>query len=167
MSLATALVQHYDDLVNHLRRRFGDPGFAREVVHDVCVRILADPPREEVHTPQAFLRRVSVDLAIDRHRPAGVAAHLSGKAVIPAPARPTGASNYSGCDVVRVPLGRCQVLEEIAEALLPLIYEQAKTSLLSAWCNMGSSDRLAAPYADEAHTWSRCGRRGGRSRRPT
>lgn len=55
-------------MVNHLRRRFGDPGFAREVVHDVCVRILADPPREAVHTPQAFLRRVSVDLAIDRHR---------------------------------------------------------------------------------------------------
>jgi RNA polymerase sigma factor (sigma-70 family) len=68
MSLATALVQYYDDLVNHLRRRFGDPGFAREVVHDVCVRILANPPREAVHTPQAFLRRLSVDLAIDRHR---------------------------------------------------------------------------------------------------
>jgi RNA polymerase sigma factor (sigma-70 family) len=68
MSLATALVQHYDDLVNHLRRRFGDPGFAREVVHDVCVRILTEPPREAVHTPQAFLRRLSVDLAIDRHR---------------------------------------------------------------------------------------------------
>lgn len=68
MSLATALVQHYDDLVNHLRRRFGDPGFAREVVHDVCVHILAEPPRETVHTPQAFLRRMSVDLAIDRHR---------------------------------------------------------------------------------------------------
>ncbi|MDP3229422.1 MAG: RNA polymerase sigma factor [Acidovorax sp.] len=68
MSLAAALVQHYDDLVNHLRRRFGDHGFAREVVHDVCVRILAEPPREAVHTPQAFLRRLSVDLAIDRHR---------------------------------------------------------------------------------------------------
>ena len=68
MSLATALVQHYDDLVNHLRRRFGDPGFAREVVHDVCVRILAEPPRDAVHTPQAFLQRLSVDLAIDRHR---------------------------------------------------------------------------------------------------
>ena len=68
MSLAMTLVQHYDDLVNHLRRRFGDPGFAREVVHDVCVRILAEPPREAVHTPHAFLRRLSVDLAIDRHR---------------------------------------------------------------------------------------------------
>lgn len=68
MSLAAALVQHYDGLVSHLRRRFGDPGFAREVVHDVCVRILAEPPREAVHTPQAFLRRLSIDLAIDRHR---------------------------------------------------------------------------------------------------
>lgn len=68
MSLAMALIQHYDDLVNHLRRRFGDPGFAREVVHDVCVRILAEPPHEAVHTPHAFLRRLSVDLAIDRHR---------------------------------------------------------------------------------------------------
>lgn len=68
MSLTAALVQHYDDLVDHLRRRFGDRGFAREVVHDVCVRILAEPPREAVRVPQAFLRRLSVDLAIDRHR---------------------------------------------------------------------------------------------------
>ncbi|MCM5679762.1 RNA polymerase sigma factor [Schlegelella sp. S2-27] len=68
MSLAAALLQHYDDLVDHLRRRFGDRGFAREVVHDVCVCILADPPRETIRVPQAFLRRLSVDLAIDRHR---------------------------------------------------------------------------------------------------
>lgn len=90
MSLATALVQHYDDLVNHLRRRFGDPGFAREVVHDVCVRILAEPPREAVHTPQAFLRRLSVDLAIDRHRvEAGRRAWVESMAVVPEVASPS------------------------------------------------------------------------------
>jgi len=84
MSLTAALVQHYDELVNHLRRRFGDPGFAREVVHDVCARILAEPPREAVHTPQAFLRRLSADLAIDRRRvEAGRRAWVESMAEVP------------------------------------------------------------------------------------
>lgn len=38
------------------------------MIHDVCERLLVAPPMQEVQSPQAFLQRVSVDLAIDRHR---------------------------------------------------------------------------------------------------
>ncbi|NUU01120.1 RNA polymerase sigma factor [Herbaspirillum robiniae] len=67
-SLISALVHHYDDLVDLLRRRFGDRGFARDVMQDVCVQLLEQPPKAAVHTPLAFLRRVSTHLAIDRYR---------------------------------------------------------------------------------------------------
>src|SRR5690606_8695860 len=67
-SLMAALVRHYDELVDHVRRRFGDKGFATEVMHDVCVQLLERPPRDDIKTPQAFLRHVSTQLAIDRYR---------------------------------------------------------------------------------------------------
>jgi RNA polymerase sigma factor (sigma-70 family) len=67
-SLLDALVRHYDDLVSQVRRRFGHAGFAREVVHDVCVQIIEKPPAEPVRVPLALLRRISHDLAIDRCR---------------------------------------------------------------------------------------------------
>ncbi|HWT70712.1 MAG TPA: RNA polymerase sigma factor [Oxalicibacterium sp.] len=67
-SLIAVLVRHYDELVDHLRRRFGDTGFAREVMQDVCVQLLERPPREDIKTPQIFLRHVSTQLAIDRYR---------------------------------------------------------------------------------------------------
>lgn len=63
----TELVRHYDELVDHVRRRFGDRSFAREVLHDVCVQLLERPP-SDIKTPQAFLRHVSTQLAIDRYR---------------------------------------------------------------------------------------------------
>jgi RNA polymerase sigma-70 factor (ECF subfamily) len=67
-SLVVALVQHYDDLIDHLRRRFGDAASAQDVVHDVCLRLLSDPPAAEVRMPLAFLRRTATHLAIDRYR---------------------------------------------------------------------------------------------------
>lgn len=67
-TLISALVQHYDELVDHLRRRFGDKVLARDVMQDVCVRLLEQPPQTEVRTPFAFLRRISTHLAIDRYR---------------------------------------------------------------------------------------------------
>jgi len=67
-TLLAALERHYDDLVDYIRRRFGDRSHAREVVHDVCIELLENPPREEIRTPLAFLRRVSHNRAIDRHR---------------------------------------------------------------------------------------------------
>lgn len=66
--LLAVLVRHYDELVDHVRRRFGDKGFAREVMHDVCVRLLERPPLQDITTPQVFLKHVSMQLAIDRYR---------------------------------------------------------------------------------------------------
>lgn len=66
--LVAALAAHYDQLVEHVRRRFRDRGFARDVVHDVCVALMERPPADPVHTPLAFLRRVSTHRAIDRLR---------------------------------------------------------------------------------------------------
>lgn len=67
-SLLSTLVRHYDDLVDHVRRRFGDRGFARDVVHDVCVQLLEKREREEVRTPLALLRKISHDQASSRYR---------------------------------------------------------------------------------------------------
>ena len=66
--LVAALAEHYDQLVEHVRRRFRDRGFARDVVHDVCVELMERPPAGPVHTPLAFLRHVSTNRAIDRQR---------------------------------------------------------------------------------------------------
>ncbi len=68
LSLLGALTHHYEELVTHVRRRFGDAGFAREVVHDVCVHVLEKPPATPVRVPLALLRRISHDLAVDRCR---------------------------------------------------------------------------------------------------
>lgn len=61
-------MRHYDDLVDHVRRRFGDRHFARDVMQDVCVQLLERPPTEVVAKPLAFLRHVSTHRAIDRFR---------------------------------------------------------------------------------------------------
>ncbi len=67
--LLVALIGHYDELVGYIRRRFGDRGFAREVVHDVCVKIMERPASAEVvQAPLALLRRISHDAAVDRCR---------------------------------------------------------------------------------------------------
>ncbi|MHC8314758.1 RNA polymerase sigma factor [Pseudomonas sp. LB3P31] len=67
-SLLHTLVRHYDELVDHVRRRFGDRGFAREVVHDVCLQLLEKREREDVRTPLALLRKISHDQAVSRYR---------------------------------------------------------------------------------------------------
>lgn len=67
-SLLSTLVRHYDELVDHVRRRFGDRGFAREVVHDVCVQLLEKREKEQVRTPLALLRKISHDQAVSRYR---------------------------------------------------------------------------------------------------
>ncbi|AYB59597.1 RNA polymerase sigma factor [Ralstonia solanacearum] len=69
LPLLAALVRHYDELFDLLRRRFGtDPSVAHDVVHDVCVNLLAEPPRQAVAAPAAYVRRATLNLAIDRHR---------------------------------------------------------------------------------------------------
>ncbi|WP_187395015.1 RNA polymerase sigma factor [Pigmentiphaga aceris] len=67
-ALLSTLIRHYDDLVDHVRRRFGDRHLARDVVQDVCVRLIETPPRKPIREPLAFLRHVSTHLAIDRCR---------------------------------------------------------------------------------------------------
>lgn len=66
--LLQALALHYDDLVEHIRRRFSNQHFARDVVHDVCVQILEKPPLKAISVPIAFLRRATLNRAIDRRR---------------------------------------------------------------------------------------------------
>lgn len=69
LPLLAALVRHYDELVDLLRRRFGtDRSAAHDVVHDVCVNLLAEPPRQAVAAPAAYVRHAALNLAIDRHR---------------------------------------------------------------------------------------------------
>lgn len=67
-SLLSTLVRHYDELVEHVRRRFGERGFAREVVHDVCVQLLEKQEKEGVRTPLALLRKITHDNAVSRYR---------------------------------------------------------------------------------------------------
>lgn len=68
LSLLSTLVRHYDELVEHVRRRFGERGFAREVVHDVCVQLLEKQEKEGVRTPLALLRKITHDNAASRYR---------------------------------------------------------------------------------------------------
>lgn len=67
-TLLSTLVRHYDELVDHVRRRFGDRTTARDVVHDVCVQLLERDDKEDVRTPLALLRKISHDTAINRYR---------------------------------------------------------------------------------------------------
>ncbi|MNO98952.1 putative RNA polymerase sigma factor FecI [compost metagenome] len=67
-TLVAALVRHYDDLVDSLRRRFGDRYFAHEVVHDVCVQLLEEPEKDGVRSPLALLRKISHDRAVSLYR---------------------------------------------------------------------------------------------------
>jgi len=67
-SLLATLVRHYDDLVDHVRRRFGERVFAREVVHDLCVQLLEDDEKEGVRKPLALLRKIAHDNAISHCR---------------------------------------------------------------------------------------------------
>lgn len=69
--LLQALALHYDDLVEHIRRRFSNQHFARDVVHDVCLQILEKPPLKAISLPIAFLRRATLNRAIDRRRAEG------------------------------------------------------------------------------------------------
>ncbi|SFP34327.1 RNA polymerase sigma-70 factor, ECF subfamily [Variovorax sp. PDC80] len=69
--LIAALVSHYEELVDHVRRLSfgrGERGAAREIVHEVCADLIETPPRTPIHTPLAFLRILSKRRAVDRWR---------------------------------------------------------------------------------------------------
>ncbi|MDG9882555.1 RNA polymerase sigma factor [Pseudomonas sp. GD04058] len=67
-TLLSTLVRHYDELVEHIRRRFGERGFAREVVHDVCVQLLEKQEKQGIRSPLALLRKIAHDNAVGRYR---------------------------------------------------------------------------------------------------
>lgn len=62
------LARHYEELVDSVRRRFGDRHAAREVVHDVCVQLLEAPEKEGVRVPLALLRKITHDRAVSHYR---------------------------------------------------------------------------------------------------
>jgi len=68
LTLLSSLVRHYDELVDYIRRRFGDRSTARDVVHDVCLQLLERSEKEEVRTPLALLRKISHDTAVSHYR---------------------------------------------------------------------------------------------------
>ncbi|MBD9481472.1 RNA polymerase sigma factor [Pseudomonas sp. PDM14] len=67
-SLVAVLARHYDELVDSVRRRFGDRHTAHEVVHDVCVQLLESPEKEGVRVPLALLRKITHDRAVSHYR---------------------------------------------------------------------------------------------------
>lgn len=67
-SLAPALQTHYEELVAYIQRRFPTRDFARDVIHEVCVQLLHTPPQQPLHAPLAYLRRVSLNRALDACR---------------------------------------------------------------------------------------------------
>jgi RNA polymerase sigma factor (sigma-70 family) len=66
--LLSSLVLHYGALVSHVNRHFGNRQFAEDVVHDVCIQLLENPPASDVRTPLSYLRKASINRALDRCR---------------------------------------------------------------------------------------------------
>lgn len=86
LPLVSSLVRHYEELVDYLRHRFSSPGLAREVVHDVCVRLLERPAPQDVRQPIALLRRIAHDAAVDRCRAETLRRHwVEPRAELPEP----------------------------------------------------------------------------------
>lgn len=67
-TLVAWLAHHYDELVDSLRRRFGDRHAAHEVVHDVCLQLLETPEKQGVRVPLALLRKITHDRAVSHYR---------------------------------------------------------------------------------------------------
>ncbi|UXB18353.1 RNA polymerase sigma factor [Stenotrophomonas maltophilia] len=89
LPLVSSLVRHYEQLVEYLRRRFRSPGLAREVVHDVCVRLLERPAACDARLPIALLRRIAHDTAVDRCRAEDLRRHwVEARAELPDDACP-------------------------------------------------------------------------------
>jgi transmembrane sensor len=70
LPLLDVLMRHYDELVEHVRRRFGDKNFAHEVIHEVYMHVVRTHPREQDGTPLALLKHISTCKAIDLQRAA-------------------------------------------------------------------------------------------------
>jgi RNA polymerase sigma-70 factor (ECF subfamily) len=66
--LLSSFVLHYGELINHVNRHFSGRHFAEDVVHDVFLQLVEHPPATEVVTPLSYLRKASLNRALDRAR---------------------------------------------------------------------------------------------------
>ena len=74
--LLAQLVQHYDELVGFLRHRFGDECQPREIVNELCLRLMERPVPQGIANPLAFLRHLARCLeGIAANRPSVTGAH--------------------------------------------------------------------------------------------
>ncbi|WP_197424939.1 RNA polymerase sigma factor [Bordetella sp. N] len=68
-ALLAALVEQYDVLKNHLRRRFGDQEMIADVMQDLCVKVLERQDKAApTATPLNLLKHMGRHLAIDHYR---------------------------------------------------------------------------------------------------
>lgn len=115
--LLAALREHYGELVRHVRqhaaRLGGDPHCARDVVHDLCVELIAAPPAQPVHTPLAFLREMSRRRAIDHYRRQATQARWIDSCDTPPDVADAGSF---GCDPV-LALASRQALRQLVAAI--------------------------------------------------
>lgn len=80
-SITPVLLDHYEELVSYIQARFSRQDFARDVIHEVCEQLLRQPPQMEVRQPLAFLRKISLNRALDvcRARKIHEASHVYGQ----------------------------------------------------------------------------------------
>lgn len=64
-ALTPVLIEHYDELVDYVHRRFASHDFAHDVIHEVCLQLLSHPPQDHILTPLAYLRQMSLHRALD------------------------------------------------------------------------------------------------------
>lgn len=64
------LVSNHDELVSYVAARFGNQQFACDIVQETCLRLLQKDSQalEQVVSPLALLKRISLHLAIDQYR---------------------------------------------------------------------------------------------------
>ena len=68
-AMCVAALERYRATYLHKARRILDcPALAEDVVQDVLLRILADPPQAEAGTEAAYVGRMVRNLALDRAR---------------------------------------------------------------------------------------------------
>lgn len=119
--LLSSLVLHYGELVNHVNRHFGSRHFAEDVVHDVCIQLMENPPATEIRMPLSYLRTISMHRALDRTRHEQVGADYL--ASLPAE---SGHHAYDGAAALEF----SQKIEQIRQMIEALPKKQRQVFLL-------------------------------------
>jgi RNA polymerase sigma-70 factor (ECF subfamily) len=66
--LQQLLVSGYEDLKLRLKRRFGSEAFASEILHETYLRLDRLDTASPVQSPKAYLLRIALNVATDRHK---------------------------------------------------------------------------------------------------